>query len=258
MIKGQDRLYRDIDLLIDNFPHSVLLIGEEGSGKHIICDYIADKLGIDLIDISENISNEFIDEINASQTKTLYTVNIQKISLKEQNILLKLYEEPSEYTYIVLKSVSDQAVIETLLNRSYILKMNSFSKEILSEYITKNDDIVYILDVCTTPGQVEIANRTDMKKLKDVCCNLLDRLHEAPLFNVLSVVNKINFSDEYGKFDLFLFLKVLNYECTRRIDCLDIYLIFKNMSVYINSMNNKKSYFERCLIDAYEYRKAKK
>lgn len=258
MIKGQDRLYRNIDLLIDNFPHSVLLIGEEGAGKHIICNYIADKLGIDLIDISENISNEFIDEINASQTKTLYTVNIQKISLKEQNILLKLYEEPSEYTYIILKSVSDQAVIETLLNRSYILKMNSFSKEILSEYITKNDDIVYILDVCTTPGQVEIANRTDIKKLKDVCCSLLDRLHEAPLFNVLSVVNKINFSDEYGKFDLFLFLKVLNYECTRRTDCLDIYLIFKNMSIYINSMNNKKSYFERCLIDAYECRKVKK
>lgn len=257
MIKGQDRLYKDIDLLIDNFPHSVLLIGEEGAGKHIICDYIADKLGVDLIDISENISNEFIDEICLSQTKTLYTINIQNISFKEQNVLLKLYEEPSEYTYIILKSVSDQAVLETLLNRSYVLKMNTFSKEVLSEYITKNDDMVYILDVCTTPGQVDIANRTDMKKLKEVCCNLLDRIQDAPLFNLLSIVNKINFSDEYGKFDLFLFLKVLNYECTKRVDCLDLYLVFKNMSIYINSMNNKKFYFERSLIEAYEHRKIK-
>ena len=258
MIKGQEKLFNEIDMFTeDNLPHSILLIGEEGSGKHSVCEYISDRFNLDLFDVSEGLSDSFIDEINQSQTKSLYLINIDKISPSKQNVILKLFEEPSQYAYIIIISSIKERVLDTILSRSYLLQMSLFSRDFLREYVT-NSEVDYILDVCSTPGQVQVANRTDMNKLRDVCVNLLDRIQDAPLFNVLSILNKINFSDEYNKFDLLLFIRVLNHECVRRSNILDLYLIFKHMGVYINLMNNKKSYFERCLIEAYEHRTIKK
>lgn len=257
MIEGQEKLFKEIDLFTDDtLPHSILLIGEEGSGKHKVCEYISNKFNLDLFDVSD-ISDDLIDEINQSQTKSLYLIDIDTLSPSKQNILLKLFEEPSKFAYIIIICSIKERVLETILSRSYILQMSLFSKDILRKYVT-NNEVDYILDVCTTPGQVQIANRTDMSRLRDVCVNLLDRIQDAPLFNLLSVVNKINFSDEYDKFDLSLFMRVLNHECIKRSNILDLYLIFKHANIYINLMNNKKSYFERCLIEAYEHRTIEK
>lgn len=253
MVVDQEELYKNIDNFTQStLPHSIMLIGEVGSGKKEICEYIANKFDLQLFDITSTINNEFISQINQSQIRSLYVVDVKDISIKDQNILLKLYEEPNNNTYIILKSVSEYFPLETILSRSYILKMKSFSKEMLSQYITSNDR-EYVLKICTTPGQVEIANHTDMNKLRDLCKNMINKIDEAPLFNVMSIVNKINFDDEYDKFDLFLFIKVLSYECLiSDKKCLDLYLLIKKLNTYIWSMANKKQYFEHFLINAWK------
>ena len=253
MIAGQEELYGKINsFTISNLPHSILLVGEVGSGKHEICEYIANKFNLQFFDVTNSINNELIDQINQTKTNSLYVINISDLSIREQNILLKLYEEPDTNTYIILKSTSEYLPLETILSRSYVLKMKNFSRELLSSYITSNDKD-YILNICTTPGQIEIANHTDIDKLRSLCDNMINRLKTAPLFNVLSIVNKINFNDEYDKFDLFLFIKVLSYECLMLKDGnINLYKLIKKLDRYIWSMSNKKQYFEHFLIEAWK------
>lgn len=251
MIKGQEKLYEKIDsFTINNLPHSILLIGEQGAGKGEVCQYISDKFNLQFYDLTDFISNEFIDEINQTQTRSLYTVDLQKITVREQNILLKLYEEPNPSTYIILKSVGDFGAIDTIMSRSYVLKMSSFSKEILDEYITQGDHN-FILKICTTPGQIETANHTDIDGLRNLCHNMVTRMADAPFFNVMSIANKINFGDEYDKYDLLLFIKVLSNECLQT-GSVDLYSKLNNLNLLIWSMNSKKQYFEHFLIESWE------
>ena len=248
MIKGQEKLYQQIDsFTISTLPHSILLLGEEGSGHIEICQYIADKFNMNIYDLTDFISLEFINEINSTNTISLYHVDISRITEKEQNIILKLFEEPNPFTYIVLNCYSDDSVIETIKSRSYILKMSKYTHEQLSE-LTDNE---LILKICTTPGQIEIANRTDMTKLYNLCETILKSISTANYQNTLSISNMINFKDEYDKYDLKLFIRTLKYVILmgNYEKGLQIYTELNKMAKKIESMNSKQIYFEHFLTD---------
>lgn len=245
---NQEKLIKTIQSFSE-LPHSILLVGEQGSGKQDICEYIAELFNLQLYDLTEFISKEFIDEINQTQTPSLYTVNISNISVKEQNILLKLYEEPNPNTYIVIKCVSDSIPLDTIKSRSYILRMQPFAIEYLSELVESKDRDL-ILRICTTPGQINIANHTDMNGLYNLCNNMTTRMKDAPFFNLMSIADKINFNDEYDKYDLLLFIKTLGKVCLESGSA-DLYSQLLNMNSYIWSMNSKRQYFEHFLIESW-------
>ena len=47
MIRGQERLCTEITRFsLSDFPHSVLLVGPQGSGKSLIIQFIAEHLGL--------------------------------------------------------------------------------------------------------------------------------------------------------------------------------------------------------------------
>ena len=75
---------------IDNLPHSIILCGKEGCGKHILGQYISDKFNLNVLDITDNLSEELINNIYRNSTPRLYQVDLRKITEKDQNILLKL------------------------------------------------------------------------------------------------------------------------------------------------------------------------
>ena len=253
MIKYQSELIN----LINNFselPHSILLIGDYGAGHNDVCSYISSRFNLDMYDITKMISNEYINEINQSSSKALYVVNMSNIGVREQNILLKLFEEPTEYTYIVLNCENEDLVLDTIKNRSYVLKFNYYSEEQLKEFISKDksaDEIELLLKVCSTPGQVEIANHTNISELFSLCEKMLTMMNNVNFQNMMSISNKINFKDEYDKFDLLLFLKTLKYKLLK-VDIdnkIEICDIINNCFKYIFGMNNKCQYFENMLIN---------
>ena len=48
-IIGQTKLINRINsFTIDSLPHSILMIGDLGCGKHTLCKYIADKFGLEI------------------------------------------------------------------------------------------------------------------------------------------------------------------------------------------------------------------
>ena len=104
MIIGQKKLITKLDSFnLDTFPHSTLFIGEKGSGKHTIINYISENIiNLPIVDISETISYDYIDLIYRNPNPFIYLVDINKMTEKEQNILLKFVEEPLKNAYIML------------------------------------------------------------------------------------------------------------------------------------------------------------
>ena len=118
---------------LTTFPHSVLLLGDKGAGHVDICNYLGDKFGVAVYDISELITTEFINQIYLNVDPAIYIIDMTKISEREPNILLKLLEEPNPLTYLILYGESTYSILETIQNRSYILQMDKYSRKQLED-----------------------------------------------------------------------------------------------------------------------------
>lgn len=253
----QEKLFNRINSL-DSLPHSIFLLGDIGAGHEEVCKYISKKFNLQLVDISENITNDIIFEILSNLTPTLYCINMNNIGIREQNIILKLYEEPSKYSHIVLNATFNDFILDTIKSRSYILKFDNYSSDYLKTlvYPTFTDlEMKVILNICTTPGLIEIANHTNITELFNLCCKIITNMKGSNFQNALSIANKINYSDLYDKYDLNLFIKMLKYVILNSdIESkLDIYKIVSSGLDRINNITNKQQLLEKTLIDLWQY-----
>ena len=244
----QERLKEE--LLSKEIRHSIILCGPRGSGKHEVCQSVANKLKTDLIDITDNLNDDYINNIYTETNLIVYLVDIDKCTVNKQNTLLKIFEEPPELAYFILICENINSVIETLLSRGTVYVLDKFDFNYLSALIT-NDEKELTLQVCDTPGQVETANHTDMTVLKELCCNMITKMKQANLQNAISISNKINFKDDYDKFDLYLFIKVME-QIALNMNSLSLYLGTLQMNIDIWKMNNKKSFFENYLVKEWD------
>lgn len=247
---GQQNLLNKIDSYdIVNFPHSILLVGERGSEQDEVCSYISNKFGFTSVDITEMLNKDIIDYIGQVKVMTLYIVKISELDEKNQNVLLKLFEEPSEYAYIILLCENDNLVLETIKTRSYRLNIDKYTKDML-EPLIENEDKDLVLSICHTPGQIEVANHTDIKSLFDLCSNLPELLKYMSLYDVLKYSDKINFSDEYDKYDLFLFIRALRKVL---INYSNLYKCIIDLDMYVwtmvDRMDGKRRFFDHFMIN---------
>ena len=247
----------DIDnLTVANLPHSILMIGERGGMQNEICNELAAHFGMQCIDITNNITKEYIDQVFLSPNPSFYVINITEIDYRRQNMMLKLFEEPGPFTFIILIAENIDDVIDTIYNRSYVIKLKSYTREELEPYVIKDKDLV--LDLCSTPGQVEIANHTDIKALYKLCETIISSMKNANYANALSIADKINYKDEYDKFDLYLFIKAfsnlllsklrLNYDKL----CYNYLMITKDLNSKVWRVNNKKQQVEYFITNLWE------
>lgn len=253
----QEKLFDYINSL-DNLPHSIFLLGDIGAGHEEVCKYISKKFNLQLINITENITNNTIFEITSNLTPTLYCINMSDVDIREQNIILKLYEEPSKYSHIILNATFNDFILDTIKSRSYTLKFDNYSKEYLKGliYLTFSDlEKKVILDTCTTPGLIDIANHTNIKELYDLCCRIILNMKGSNFQNALSIANKINYKDLYDKYDLTLFIKILKYSILNSEirNKKDIYNIVLKNTKNINMINNKQQLIEQMIIKIWKY-----
>ena len=142
MILFQDNILKLIDsFTIDTLPHSILIKGAVGSGKHMIASYISEKFNLEYINITNNINLDTINDIYLSNQLTAYVIEVDKLSIKEQNTILKLLEEPSITAFLLLLS-SNNMILTTVENRCYKIKLNTYTKDQLSNFIFDNVDLI--------------------------------------------------------------------------------------------------------------------
>lgn len=240
---GQKNLIKAIDNF-QELPHSLLLVGERGSEEELVTEYIAKKFNLIAFDLTSLITKDFIDQIYESHTRSLYVVNLLKITPAQQSILLKFFEEPTPYSYILLFTENESLVLDTILTRAYKLKMDCYTIEDLRTYNSSLDNLSY--KICRTPGQADLLAHTDVQKLHGLCTAIVESMSKASYTNTLSISEKLNYSDEYSKYDLYLFLKMLRLVLLEKAN-LNLYKKILDVDKVIWQMNNKKLQIEYLL-----------
>lgn len=195
-IRGQERLLNEIDSYnIDTFPTTSLIVGEPGSGKNLVVEYIASKLHLNKVNITDLIGNEIYHLIEP----TLVYVDIDNTSISDQNRLLKVVEEPPTGVFIVLMVSDKDNLIETLLSRCHEFKLDRYDAEFLRNFVV-GDDHSFSLEIGTTPGDIIRLNSIDLEKLTSICYEVLDGI---------GLLRAIELVEEIEKYDVDIFLKAM-------------------------------------------------
>lgn len=209
---GQTKLLKLLNTLtLDNLPKAVLLLGDKGCGKHTYLNLICEKLQVSSIDITDVVSFEYILQLYSRSIPSIYYIDIDKFTEKKQNIILKLLEEPPVNAYIVLLSSNRSLLLPTIVNRCIIYEFEKYSYQELSSFVESGSDIELICEIYRTPGQILSSNIDNVRKLYELCEKIITRMKDSSYPNSLSISEKINYSDEYDKFDLMAFFNMMNY-----------------------------------------------
>ena len=210
---GQRKLLSKINsFTIDTFPRSSLLIAEKGMGKHTLIKYINENiLHLPLLDITETLSSELIDQIYRNPNPYIYIINLSDMTEKEQNIMLKFIEEPLNNSFIILLAENQSMVLDTIISRCVVFEFENYSKDELKTFVSDKDDTDLILSIVKSPGKLLTTNTQNIKDIIDTCEKIVSKLGQANYANTLSITNKINFKDSFDKFDFDIFMDSLSY-----------------------------------------------
>lgn len=267
---GQDELKHRIRSQIEDnvFPRFSIIIGPTGSGKQLICNYIAKQLhavpyecGISVDDV-----RKMITEAYKVSTKVLYIIaNADKMSIAAKNALLKVTEEPPQNAYFVMTLTDSNNTLNTIKSRGTLYHMNPYSFDELCQFgneITKytlhNADIEIIRDICQTPGEVYmlLGNDADYaKNFYDYVLQVVDMVNVVSGSNAFKIGDKLSFKADDGKYDLKLFWKAFMSICSKRLFTdVDKYASgIKITSKYLQDLRvtgiNKQFTFELWLLD---------
>ena len=244
MILGQDLIINMINSrTIDTFPHSLMIVGEYGGGKHLISYYIAEKLGLTVKDITGNISLDTVNTIYSQVEPFIYLIDCSKMSVREQNVILKLLEEPLKNAFLILLCQNTTGMLNTVLNRCQIWELKKYPKDIIAIFVTDDTNKEYILNVAKTPGQAKIMSGGNLPDIFNLCQKMMDKMGKASLPNALSISDKIAFKNEKDKIDVFIFTQVLlqtafeKYRDSKNKIFSKVYFLTKDY-VYNNNLAN--------------------
>jgi hypothetical protein len=255
MIVGQEKICNMVrNSTLDTFPRTLMLVGEEGSGKHLICDYICSHLNLICVDITEKLSLETIDDIYQKVEPFVYTIKINEVSVKEENLILKFLEEPLKNSFIILIADTEIGVLPTILNRCRIWHLQHYKKDTLKSFMTTDD--MRILDIARTPGMVLKLCSYPFGDMIDLANKILDNIHRAAVPNTLTLSKYIAFKDEKDKYDVDIFMSIMLSAISKRwAEVNDDRLVsaYTTTSDLCRSLRitgvDKKALFDRYLID---------
>lgn len=191
-------------------PKTLMLVGPSGCGKHTIAKCIAEKFELDYVEIEENVSSTDLDEFLFSTIDTLYVINLNKFSEKQQNQFLKFIEEPSKSVYTVLIANSEVNVLPTVLNRCTKYNFESYTIEQL-ERITNAHINELAFKIFKTPGKLLNLTDSSFNDLLALGKKVVAKIAYATYANTLTIATKINYKDLYSKVDFNLFFDVVEY-----------------------------------------------
>lgn len=251
---GQTKLKTNLEkLTADTFPHSLLLIGEKGCGKHTFTqEYILPKLnGIVSRDITKSVSLDTILEISVNPEPTLYIIDLDDLTDREQTILLKLVEEPYTQIYLLLLSQNISTVLPTIQNRCTIWNFESYSKEELLNF-TSN---IELTNWIKTPGKLILNSDLDIHKVKELCVKLLTSVKKISLSNLLMVTDRIDWNNKSTKLNADILYKVLIQTASDLIKdhalSIDAFnLTSKYVNIFLSNIQfDRKRMFEKYVLE---------
>ena len=258
---GQEHLFDIFDKLATDkigLPKTMLFLGETGCGKHTLTNYVAERFGLTLTDVTKTLTPDIITDLYISALPCIYLIDLSNFVEKQQNQFLKFIEEPPSFANIILLAESELGVLPTILNRCTKYRFNPYTADTLKRLYPKiTEDIVF--KICKTPGQVKDVNQEQVLHLYDMCLGIIRQADRAKLGDFMQLCKMINYKEEYDKFDFWQFLKALP------LAAFDVYYqdnndraltVYAEVSRKINAMMNrtvsKEAFVTNLLIDIWE------
>ena len=211
-IIGQNKLLSKIDTYytMNSLPKTLMFLGQSGCGKHTVAKYVAETFKLDYKEINEDVSNTELDDYLYSTLDTLYVINLNNFTEKQQNQFLKFIEEPSKSVYVILTATSEAGVLNTILNRCIKYNFEPYSKEQI-EQITNTSVNDLAFKIFQTPGKLLNLTETGFNETIDLAGKTVMNIGKAEYANALVIATKINYKDLYNKIDFDLFLDAAEY-----------------------------------------------
>lgn len=260
MIKFQDDIINKIETTeLKDFPHTLLLLGDRGCGKHTVSNYISETKGLPLFDITDSLNLDTLNEIYINTTSAIYLINADSISIKEQNVILKFLEEPSDLIYIILLCSSKAMLLPTITNRCAVWEFHKHTKEELKEFTDDEN----ILALCTTVGQILDCQTFNLAEMQAYCTKIFECINRASVPNILYALPKhIAWKGEKDLYPIDILFKILyKTVCDMVISGYNCFDMWELTHKFINDLNipniDKKQRYEKYLIDLQNWYKYK-
>lgn len=268
---GQIELKKKIMAQIENntFPRFSILVGQQGSGKKLMCGFISTHLhahayhcGIGVDDIRKMITEAY--KVSA---KVLFIISdADKMSPAAKNALLKVTEEPPQNAYFIMTLTDANNTLNTIRSRGTVYYMDNYSVSELydyakdaTNYTLHDDEFEIIRNICETPGEINTLLGTDKLGVLDFYNyveKVVDNIAVVSGSNSFKIGEKIAFKDtDTEKFDLKLFWKSFMTICVSRLkdDPFKYSAGVKITSKYLQDLRltgvNKQSTFDMWLLD---------
>ena len=197
-------------------PAALLLLGEKGSGKTYLTQKFANKLGLELVKLSNQTTAEELTDYLHSPVLKLYHIDLSEVSDKSQNKFLKFIEEPSPSVKIILEAESEAGVLPTILNRCQKFMLEAYTVEELQSFAWApkvKDTLIY--KFYNTPGKLNtLANPNTFGDLQRFCEGILSYFPSvsATYADALTAATKIcTKKEDTFKFDFEVFFDVFAY-----------------------------------------------
>lgn len=211
-IIGQEKLVARIATYYStqHLPKTMLFLGQTGCGKHLVAKYVAESFKLDYIEINENVSASDLDDYLYSTISTLYVINLNEFTEKQQNQFLKFIEEPSKSVYVILTATSEAGILPTILNRCIKYNFEPYTKEQI-EQITNTSINDLAFKIFQTPGKLLNFTEQSFNDVMGLANTVVNSINRATYPNALVVSTKINYKDLYNKIDFDLFFDAVEY-----------------------------------------------
>jgi Holliday junction resolvasome RuvABC ATP-dependent DNA helicase subunit len=208
-IIGQTKLLSKINAM-EYLPKTLMLLGPTGCGKHTIARYVAEEFKLDFVEIEESVSAQDLEDYTHKTIDTLYLINLNKFTEKQQNQFLKFIEEPSKSVYVILIANSEAGILNTILNRSIKHHLEPYTKEEIEQITnTKVNDLAF--KIFQTPGKLLNLTEQSFNDVMGLANTIVHSIDKASYPNALVVSTKINYKDLYSKIDFDLFFDAVEY-----------------------------------------------
>jgi replication-associated recombination protein RarA len=255
-IIGQQKLKNYFSrLTFLEIPHSLLFIGEEGCGKKFFVENLSSTYyGVAFKNITAQIDGEFILNTYTETKPLIYLIELDKVDVKKQNVILKFIEEPPLYAKVILTTSRLNQIIPTLVNRCQCFTFEPYSLEELRVFSKDDELLVY----CSTPGQILSYTGINIKDIANYCLKIVEKISSSNKGNLFAISDKIAFKDEKEKYNIDLFIKVLMQKfrdaCVYDISKSKSYRLIADYDVLRkqNASFNQRALFETLLLDLSE------
>ena len=226
---GQNNIKEKINEQIkDNkYPRFSILIGQSGSGRKLLCSFIATQLNAVEYIVGVGVSDirQMINEAYKVSTKVLYVIaDADKMSNAAKNVLLKVTEEPPQNAYFIMTLTDANNTLNTIRSRGTIYYVNNYSTDELIEYAKQktnytlhSDEATIISDVCSTPGEVNMLLSYNAIDFYNYVEKVVGNIAEVSGANSFKIADKIAMKDSDDKYNLQLFWKAFMNICASRL-----------------------------------------